>query len=407
MTHRILVLGAGYAGLTTTARLARRLHPHDARVTLVNANPHFVERVRLHQLATGQRLADLPLRKLLDGTGVQLIVGRVASVDPERRHVRVTGESRDELSLEYDTLVYALGSMADLDVVPGVAEHAFSVSDTEGAAALHHRAADLGAAGGVLGVVGAGLTGIEAATELAETYPRLRVRLLSTDAPGDGLSLAAQRHLRRVFRRLDIDVRADSPVTEVQQDRLMTTRGDAVPLDATVWTTGFRVPALARESGLAVDHDGRILVDQTMRSHSHPNVYAVGDAALARGPGRLASQQLRMACGTGVPMGWQAADAIAARITGRDPHPFRFRYAAQNISLGRRDGLIQFVRPDDSPHRAILTGRTAARWKEAVVRGSVRVMRYPGLYLAPPRRRELPDHAQGREQEAGPVLRRP
>ncbi|GAA2057966.1 FAD-dependent oxidoreductase [Nocardiopsis rhodophaea] len=363
----------------------------DAHVTLVNAVPHFVERVRLHQLAAGQRLTELPLQKLLVGSGVQLVVGRVTSLDPERRLVHVVkateGRSGGELSLEYETLVYALGSTAHLGTTPGVAEHTFTIADAEGAAALHDRAADLDAAGGALGIVGAGLTGIEAAAEFAEAFPRLRIRLLSDGEPGEGLSPSAQRHLCRVFQRLNIDVRTHVRVTELRRDDVRIESGEAIQVDATLWATGFGVPALARESGLAVDDDGRVLVDQTMRSFSHQDVYAVGDAVLAHGPGRLSDQPLRMSCATGIPMGWQAADAIAARLRGGDPRPFRFRYAPQTISLGRQDGLIQFVRADDSPHRAILTGRPAALWKESVVRGAMWSMRYPGFSLTPPRRR--------------------
>lgn len=61
MKHRIVVLGAGYAGAITAGRLAKRLHRDDVEITLVNADPDFVERIRLHQLATGQ---DLPVRPL-------------------------------------------------------------------------------------------------------------------------------------------------------------------------------------------------------------------------------------------------------------------------------------------------------------------------------------------------------
>ena len=76
MKHRIVVLGAGYAGAIAAGRLARRLHPDNTEITVVNADPDFVERVRMHQLATGQ---DLKRRKLSDiyaGTGVQVRLAR-------------------------------------------------------------------------------------------------------------------------------------------------------------------------------------------------------------------------------------------------------------------------------------------------------------------------------------------
>ena len=79
--------------------------------------------------------------------------------------------------------------------------------------------------------------------------------------------------------------------------------------------------------------------------------------------------------GRGLPTGQCAAAAITARLAGREPRPLRFRYVIQCISLDRRDGLIQFVHSDDSPHKSVLTGRAAARCKELVVRGALRATR--------------------------------
>jgi hypothetical protein len=86
-----------------------------------------------------------------------------------------------------------------------------------------------------------------------------------------------------------------------------------------------------------------------------------------------------MACATGLPAAQATVRAITARLAGREPTPFRFRYVNQCISLGRRDGLIQFVRGDDSPREAVLTGRFAALYKEIIVRGALQVQRHPGL----------------------------
>jgi hypothetical protein len=87
-----------------------------------------------------------------------------------------------------------------------------------------------------------------------------------------------------------------------------------------------------------------------------------------------------MSCQTALPMGVQVADGIAAVLTGRDPKPLRMRYVWQNISLGRLDGLTQFVRTDDRSVEFVLTGRTAARFKEIITRGTIQVMHNPGPY---------------------------
>lgn len=368
MTHRIVVLGAGYAGLTAANRIAHKVR--HAHVTLVNARAQFVERIRLHQVAAGQQPCEHALRECLRGPGVELVIGRAQALDPERRQVQL-----DNATVGYDTLVYALGSAADTGSVAGAAEHALTVADLDSARELRKRVPDLAAERGVLAVVGGGLTGIETATELAETYPALRVQLVTAGQPGGWLSARGRAHLHRAFDRLGIEVQIGARVTRVRRDAVVLADGRTLGAGLTVWATGFIVPALATQSGLAVDGHGRILVDHTLRSRSHPEIYAVGDSAAAR---RVDGQELRMACGTALPTGQCAADAITARLGGREPTPLRFRYFIQCISLGRGNGLIQFVHADDSPHEMVLTGRSAARFKELVVRGALWSAQRPG-----------------------------
>ncbi|WKX71883.1 NAD(P)/FAD-dependent oxidoreductase [Streptomyces sp. XD-27] len=386
MTHHILVLGAGYAGLGAAKRAARLLASADVRVTLVNATDRFVERIRLHQLAAGQPLPDLPLADLLAGTGVDLVVATVTAVDPVARTVRIERSDMPPYDhpdtppydtppydLPYDTLIYALGSAAPTTAVPGLAAHALSVATYEDAVRLRERLAAPGAAAGSLTVVGGGLTGVETAAELAETHRGLRVRLVTDADLAPGVSERGRRHLRRGLDRLGVEIREHAPVSTVTEHGLVLADGARLPADTVVWAAGFQVPHVAREAGFAVDRYGRMAVDATQRSTSHPEVYAVGDAATAPAPGPAS----RMSCQAGLPMGVQVADAVAARLSGRDPRPLAVRYVSQCISLGRRDGLVQFVRADDSPVGAVLAGRKAAAVKEFICRFTVRVIRRP------------------------------
>ncbi|WP_037080253.1 NAD(P)/FAD-dependent oxidoreductase [Pseudonocardia spinosispora] len=357
MTHRIVILGAGYAGLGAATRAARLLRPADVELTLVNRTDRFVERVRLHQLATGQPLPDRPLSAVLAGTGVRLVVAPVVGIDPGAGEVRLDG--RD---LRYDTLVYALGSGTAVDDVPGVGTHAFTVGDLDGAQRLRARLSALDPNGTVL-VVGGGLTGLETATEIAEARPDLRVTLVCSGQFCGWLSERARRHVRRVFDRMGIEVLRDSRVTRVGGDGVVLDDTRRVPSDVVVWTAGFAVSGLATAAGLATDRRGRLLVDDRLRSTSHRNVYGVGDAAAAPTPD---GRETRMSCQTGLPMGRYAAAEIARTHAGHRSKPIRIRYVWQNISLGRRDGVTQFTRSDDSPVQAVLTGRLSARFKEAI-----------------------------------------
>ncbi|MET9012871.1 FAD-dependent oxidoreductase [Streptomyces olivaceoviridis] len=388
MQHRIVVLGAGYTGAITAGRLARRLRPEDVAITLVNAEPDFVERVRLHQLATGQDLTPRPFSEMFAGTGVRLRLARVTGVDVDRRTVAVT-DADGAGELEYDTLVYALGSGWNDAGVPGAAEHAHEIAGRAGALRLRERLAGL-AAGQPVVVVGGGLTGLEAAAEIAEARPDLDVALAARGGLGDWLSAKGRAHVRKVLAGLGVTVYENTSVTAVAADHVTTADGASVPAAVTVWTTGFAVHPIARATGLEVTGTGQIVVDRSMRSVSHPDVYAVGDAALVRGPG---DKPLRMSCASGVPTAWQAADAIAARLTGGKLPKVPLRYFNQCISLGRKEGLIQYVTADDRAVRAALTGRIAAVYKELVCKGAAWGVANP-LLVPAPRRRVVRERAE-------------
>ncbi|MFJ9926974.1 NAD(P)/FAD-dependent oxidoreductase [Streptomyces misionensis] len=378
MQHRIIVLGAGYTGAIAAGRIARRLRREDVAITLVNAEPDFVERVRLHQLAAGQDLRPRPLDAMFAGTGVALKLAKVTGVDVDRKLVTVADARGAREELPYDSLVYALGSTGHDQGVPGVAEHAYDVAGRPGALRLRERVARLDAGAPVV-VVGAGLTGLEAATELAEARPDLAVALVARGALGDWLSPKGRRHVREVCDRLGITVHEHTTVTAVTPDRVTTADGTGIASLATVWTTGFAVHPIARATTLETGDNGQIVVDASMRSVSHPDVYAVGDAALAMGPG---DKPLRMSCASGVPGAWQAADALVARLTGTKVPTTAVRYYQQCVSLGRKDGLIQFVTADDRAVDRALTGRVAARYKEAICKGATWGVAHPLLLPA-------------------------
>src|SRR5256885_8609708 len=272
--HRIVVLGAGCTGMMCAVRAARRTRRTGGRVLLVNPSDRFTERLRMHQLATGQPLPELRIPDLLAGTGVEFVPGRAGRIDPVRREVRVdAGDGARVLS--YDTLVYAIGSVAETTTVPGVDVHAYTLNNPDAAARLAARLAEW--PGGTVAVCGGGLTGVEAATEIAESHPAVRVVLLSRDLPGSMMSERARGYLNRALQRLGITVRSGVEITKVLPDAVELAGGELVPVDACLWTTGFVALPLAAEAGFTVDRHGRIVVDPTLRSVSHPTVFAIGD----------------------------------------------------------------------------------------------------------------------------------
>jgi NADH dehydrogenase len=379
---RIVVLGAGYAGLLATLRLAGKTDAERTKIILVNDSDRFVERIRLHQVAATRKSRHYSIGDLIRGRSVDFVNGRATALDRQARDLRV--ECGDESrQIGYDYLLYALGSSARNSGVPGAAAHSYSIGRAAEAAALGKRLAD-SPLGTRVAVIGGGLTGIETSTEIAERYPHLRVRLLTEGQVGAGLSERGRRYLEDEFFRFGIGVDEGRRVAEVLPGELHMEDGSMIPYDICVWAGSFAVSDLAREAGLQVNKIGQAIVDPFLRSVSDKRIYAAGDSAcFAKDPGA----PIRMACATAMPMGAQAADNLAAAIADKPQSPFNFAFLVQCISLGRHSGLVQMVNKDDTPKERIISGRKAAFIKESICRSTVWSLKLerlmPGAYRWP------------------------
>ncbi|GAB3205358.1 NAD(P)/FAD-dependent oxidoreductase [Nocardia tengchongensis] len=357
-THEIAVLGAGYTGMMAAVRLARRTRKLNVRITLVNPSERFTERLRMHQVAAGQELADHRIPDLLAGSGVVFHRAAAVALDAAARVVTLD----DGGALHYDTLIYALGSHADTTIVPGADDHAWTLDDPRRARRFSQRLTEIAAVAGTVTVVGGGLTGIEAATEIAEAHPGLTVTLIGAAEPGNMMGDKARAHLERALDRLRIVRRTGAQVAKVLPDAVRLTTGELIASDLTLWTAGVTVSPLAGQAGIAVDERGRIITDTTLRSVSHPEILPIGDAAAIRMPFGV----LHGTCQSGMPTAAYAADALARRLRGKTVRAFRFGYVHQPVSLGREDAVIQFTNADDTPRRWYLKGRAAVAYKEMV-----------------------------------------
>ena len=375
--QRIVIIGAGYAGAMTAIRLyGKTRSPH---ITLVNAADHFVERIRLHQLAANQKMRHFPLAKLLKG--IQLVQGWVTGIAPDASQISVKTAAGEQV-IAYDYLVYALGSTVDTETVPGVREYALTVGDENRTLQLQAQLRDLAARGGQVVIGGGGLTGIETATEIAETYPTLHVSLITRDTLLHEFSSAARSYALQVFAKLGIHLIEQQTITRVHPHALEMENYTEIPFDLCIWAGAFRVAPLARAAGITVNTGNQILVDEALRSLSHPNIYAAGDAASLEAVWAMPTY---MTCSTAMPMGAYVADQLAAVIKGKPaPAPFRFGYVARCVSLGRRNAFLQLTRMDHSPREMVFTGWLGVQFKEMICRGVVQVLHLerhlPGAY---------------------------
>lgn len=373
----VVVIGGGYAGVMAANRLTSR---PEVAVTLVNPRPRFVDRIRLHELAASGRHAELDYAQVLNPR-VRLHVGTATRIDAAGRRVHL-GDGDD---LPYDHLVYAVGSTSALPDVPGAAEHALPLAGLEQAMRL--RAALEASPRAMVTVVGAGATGIELASELAEAGRSVTMLCGPVLAP----SLHARGRAAVARRLANLGVRVEqgveSTVVAVGPDSVTLADGRTLPSGITVWTVGFGVPGLAAASGLTTDAAGRLLTDETLTSVDDPRIVATGDAAAPSG------MPYRMSCQAAMQLGPQAAETVLGHIDGRTPRPVVTAFAGQCLSLGRAAGLFQISRRNDDPTRFVVPSRAGARLKSTICASILWELgveaRHPGLFrwwLADPSR---------------------
>jgi NADH dehydrogenase len=369
ITSKVVVIGGGYSGTLAANHLRMRGDWKAPDITLVNPRPKFVERIRLHQHAAGNYDAAVDYGSLL-GHGIKLVVDTATRIDTANRTVALASGR----ALEYDYVIYAVGSTGAVPAsVPGAAEFAYPIAEFEQAQRLRAAIANLHPDAPVT-VVGAGLTGIETAAELAEQGRR--VTLVCGGQMASTFSEPGKRSVAKTLRKLGVKMLENDTVAEVRSDAVVFADGAVRPSALTIWTAGFGVPELAAASGLHTDELGRLLTDETLTSIDDDRIVAAGDCASPSGV------PLRMCCASAGQLGPQAANTVLSRIAGTQPAAFEYALPGTCTSLGRRAGILQLGHKNDTPVNIFVSGRLGARIKEVICKGTVwgqrREARKPG-----------------------------
>lgn len=350
MTPSLIIVGAGYAGCVA----ARRALKKGCRVTLVNERDTFVDRIRLHEVVAGGRApvaASRPLTNVVPGA--EVVIARVEAVGEDDH--QAWAQLEDGQRLHADQLLLATGSAAG--------------SGSWGWALHHRQALETLPTGARVEVIGAGWTGLETAAEVAEQRPDLSVTLVDANPIGHTFSAGGRAHLLAALGRLGV-------ATQTRLADHSEVAGEQPGVDHVIDCTGLAVDALATRSGLPTGPRGQVIVTPELRVQGYRRLWACGDAAQVSGQAHL-----RMACATANPMARHVVGNILGSASGADLQPFSLGYLAQSLSLGRRDGLIQWVKADDTPTTFFQRGRSAAWTKETVSR--LAVPRWTALLPAP------------------------
>jgi NADH dehydrogenase len=376
---RIVILGGGYAGLTTAQHL-RQQHIN-AEITLIDATSVFVERHRLHQASSGQASQYFSYQSFLNSMGVQFIQGQVSALNPNSSRITFERRRGETETIAFDYLVYALGSSIDL-MLSGVKEYAHVLDSDDAVQQLHGQLRQLDHAR--ILVVSDGSIGIETAAELVESMPHLQVALAmdqplhASDKP-NGFADQTIQYLQQALQQRHIE-QYYGRIVRIEDGQAIQENGEVIQFDICIWTSDFKPSSLAKQAGLYATKSGEIVVDKCLRSLTHPQIIVVGGNAHIE---TFQAGTCRMGGATAVAMGAAAAKTIVSLLQHKKPPAFQFLHLFRSIYLGRHDGVIQFVDCRDAPRDVVWTGKKAAEWMAYVVSYTLKVMGLDSFVMHP------------------------
>jgi len=354
MAH-VVVLGAGFAGLSATNELVKE----GFRVTLIDRHPYNTFQPLLYQVATGGLNPGDVTYSLRFFTakhrGVRFRCATVTDIDHEARQVMCD----DGLAVGYDYLIVANGITTNHFGIPGAAEYTMSMYTRPEAVAVRDTifggletmagGSDPHSVGFTIAVVGGGATGVEMAGQLAElkqkaipaAYPELNPDLIRVVVVEMGEYLLApfddklRQYARRELEKRGVDVRLQTAISEVHADHVDFKDGSSMPVDLVIWAAGVSGSPQIRDWGLPIGRAGRIEVNPDLRTTNDDRVFAIGDTSL------IVGNFLPQLAQPAMQMGRHAAKQLALLHKGLPTQPFKYFDKGTMATIGKADAVLQ------------------------------------------------------------------
>ncbi|MEO1147486.1 MAG: NAD(P)/FAD-dependent oxidoreductase [Cyanobacteria bacterium J06638_22] len=348
---KVVILGAGFAGLEVAQRLANTAF----EVVLIDRQNYHTFQPLLHQVATAElepAQVAFPIRAgRRRATNVRFVCAEITAVPAKQPWVE-TAVGR----FAYDFLVIATGSRPTVKAVPGADRHSFPLKTLEDAIAIHRqilrcfeqalltRDAAVQQALLTIAIVGGGATGVELAGAMAEwirhtlrrdygtlNYQRIRLVLLhGGDRLLPGFHARLQRYAYDYFQRVGVEVWLQTRVSHVTAEGLTLPNGEFIPAATVIWSAGVQPqrPGMDEPSG--------ITVLPTLQSTHNPWIYALGDVAIAQ-------PHVPMLAAVAVQQGRTVAHNLLHQVQGKPLRPFHYRPLGAMAILGRHAAVAQFA----------------------------------------------------------------
>lgn len=345
MRKKILIVGAGFAGMwaaLSAARLADK-HQQSIDITVIAPQPELRVRPRFYENDVQTLVA--PLQPLFDVTGVNFLRGTVTQLLPQSKEVSWTDATGQKQLLSYDRLILASGSEVNRNRVAGAAQHAFDLDQLESATVLEQHLKDLAhrpeiEARNTVVVCGGGFTGIEMALELPG---RLR-DILGADAktrvvvvergpqPGARWSQELRDVIAEASAELGVEWRVNAEVESVDASGVTLKDGQTIASQTVIWTVGVQANGLTAQIDAPRDRQGRLHVNAHLQVVGHEDIYATGDVAWAATDDK--GNHALMTCQHAILLGKFAGNNAAASLLDVMPLPYRQENYVTCLDLG-------------------------------------------------------------------------
>lgn len=345
---KLVIVGGGFAGVAAAVAAAYQAKENggDIAITLISRDGFITNRPRLYEAHSEHLRA--ALCDTLEPIGVELVLGEVSAIDAAGQSMTVNSEGAATTDIAYDRLVLAAGSLPAPFDIPG-AEHAWDIDDYQSAQQFESHVQETASRDGrAYVVVGAGLTGLELATEMrgrlgahggVNAAADARVILLERRrAVGPQLADEARAVVDEALQKAGVEVMLESGLQTIEKDAAILEDGTRIEPASVIITAGLRASPLAAAFGGETDGLGRLRTEDTLRVAGFETIFAAGDLARAAidDKGRAAL----MSCQHAGVMGRVAGHNAARDLMGLGLMPYRQERYVTCIDLGPAGALF-------------------------------------------------------------------
>ncbi|WP_148685540.1 NAD(P)/FAD-dependent oxidoreductase [Candidatus Nitrosocosmicus hydrocola] len=339
---KIVILGAGYAGIFLSTNLSSKLDQNSTEIILIDRNNYHQLMQEIHLVASGYRTAEqlkIPISSLIQGKNINFIQEDIEKIVPDKNTIFLkSGE------IKYDELIVCLGSSTKYFNIPGADTYTLPIRSIYDASIIHdHILRIINEAENKkhnIVIVGAGATGISLGSALAETInaspnkSNIKINIIeATSTILPGWDIRVKNKTEEILKEKGIRIFHNSLVERVDQKTLFLKDGLEINSSLIIWTAGVRGYNIDIEPNIDKTNDGRIIVNEYCQTNLYKNIYSIGDlAAMKNSKGTLYPPLAQIA----VRQARYLADNIAEHyIEGTNPkEKFDYEIKAQIISVG-------------------------------------------------------------------------